>query len=88
MKNRFPLTRTPGAVLFEFCASRGGEHPQRVLQDFTGTLVTDDYSGYQKLQRRKTVSFRAGTATGSNRCIALMQASSVYARNGAKAAHC
>ena len=38
------------AVLFDFCASRGGEHPQRVLQDFSGTLVTDDFSGYHKLQ--------------------------------------
>jgi transposase len=46
------------AVLFDFCTSRGGEHPQRVLQDFTGTLVTDDYSGYHKLQR-------AGAITGA-----------------------
>jgi len=46
------------AVLFDFCTSRGSEHPQRVLQDFTGTLVTDDYSGYHKLQR-------AGAITGA-----------------------
>jgi len=46
------------AVLFDFCTSRGGEHPQRVLQDFSGTLVTDDYSGYHKLQR-------AGAITGA-----------------------
>jgi transposase len=46
------------AVLFDFCTSRGGEHPQRVLQDFTGTLVTDDYSGYHQLQR-------AGAITGA-----------------------
>jgi hypothetical protein len=38
------------AVLFDFCASRAGEHPRRVLKDFNGTLVTDDYSGYHKLQ--------------------------------------
>ena len=31
------------AVLFDFCTSRGGEHPRRVLQDFEDTLVTDDY---------------------------------------------
>ena len=40
------------AVLFDFCTSRGGEHPRRVLQDFEGTLVTDDYSGYHQLQRQ------------------------------------
>jgi len=40
------------AVLFDFCTSRSGEHPQRVLQDFKGTLVTDDFSGYHKLQRQ------------------------------------
>ena len=38
------------AVLFDFTASRAGEHPRRVLQGFDGTLVTDDYSGYFGLQ--------------------------------------
>lgn len=37
------------AVLFDFAASRGGEHPRRVLQGFGGTLVTDDYSGCHAL---------------------------------------
>ena len=37
------------AVLFDFTASRGGEHPRRVLQGFRGTLVTDDFSGYHAL---------------------------------------
>ena len=27
------------AVLFDFCASRAGEHPQRMLEGFKGTLV-------------------------------------------------
>jgi hypothetical protein len=44
------------AVLFDFCTSRGGEHPQRVLQDFSGTLVTDDYSGYHRLQREGAIT--------------------------------
>jgi hypothetical protein len=38
------------AVLFDFCASRSGEHPRRVLEEFKGTLVTDDYSGYHAIQ--------------------------------------
>jgi transposase len=38
------------AVLFDFTASRAGEHPRRVLQGFDGTLVSDDYSGYHGLQ--------------------------------------
>ena len=37
------------AVLFDFCTSRAGEHPRRVLKDFKGTLVTDDYAGYHAL---------------------------------------
>ena len=37
------------AVLFDFCASRAGEHPRRVLKGFAGTLVTDDYAGYHAL---------------------------------------
>jgi hypothetical protein len=38
------------AVLFDFTASRAGEHPRRVLQGFGGTLVSDDYSRYFGLQ--------------------------------------
>ncbi len=38
------------AVLFDFAMSRAGEHPQRVLKGFSGTLVTDDYCGYHRLQ--------------------------------------
>jgi len=38
------------AVLFDFTASRAGEHPKRVLQGFGGTLVADDYGGYFGLQ--------------------------------------
>jgi transposase len=44
------------AVLFDFCTSRGGEHPQRVLQNFSGTLVSDDYSGYHRLQRQGAIT--------------------------------
>jgi transposase len=46
----------PRAVLFDFCTSRGGEHPQRMLQDFRGTLVSDDYSGYHRLQREGRIT--------------------------------
>ena len=34
------------AVLYDFTLSRSGEHPRRVLGAFSGTLVTDDFSGY------------------------------------------
>ena len=37
------------AVLFDFTPGRGGENPRRVLQNFCGTLVTDDFSGYHAL---------------------------------------
>ena len=40
------------AVLFDFAASRCGEHPRRVLQGFGGTLVSDDYSGYHALHAK------------------------------------
>jgi len=44
------------AVLFDFCASRSGEHPQRVLEEFKGTLVTDDFSGYHALLRQEGIT--------------------------------
>lgn len=43
------------AVWFDFCTSRAGEHPRRVLQDYRGTLVTDDYSGYDRIHARADI---------------------------------
>ena len=47
------LCTTERGVMYDFAKSRAGEHARRMLQDFEGTLVTDDYSGYKAL-------FRAG----------------------------
>ncbi len=44
------------AVLFDFAPSRAGEHPRRVLQDFSGTLVTDDYPGYHALHAQGRIT--------------------------------
>lgn len=40
---------------FDFCRSRGGEHPRRVLQNWRGTLVTDDYAGYNTIHARADI---------------------------------
>lgn len=37
------------AVLFDFCTSRAGEHPRRVLSGFEGTVLCDDFAGYNAL---------------------------------------
>ena len=44
------------AVFYDFCAGRGAEHPNRVLNDFEGTLVTDAYSGYHALQSKDGIT--------------------------------
>jgi transposase len=36
-------------VIYEFATSRAGEHARQMLQDWRGTLLTDDYSGYKAL---------------------------------------
>ena len=43
------LEQSQKAVFFDFCTSRQGMHPKRVLVDYTGTLVVDDYAGYKAL---------------------------------------
>ena len=43
---------TQRAVLYDFTLSRSGEHPRRMLGAFSGTLVTDDFSGYHALHRQ------------------------------------
>jgi transposase len=40
------LCTSERAVVYDFAKSRAGEHARRILQDYAGTLVTDDYSGY------------------------------------------
>lgn len=39
------------AVYYDFCKDRSGEHPRRVLAEFSATMVTDDYSGYHASHR-------------------------------------
>jgi len=40
------LCTTDKAVIYDFAKSRSGENARRMLKDFEGTLVVDDYSGY------------------------------------------
>ena len=49
------LCTTERGVIYDFAKSRAGEHARRMLQDFEGTLVTDDYSGYKALFRQGKV---------------------------------
>jgi hypothetical protein len=41
--------RWPPIVLFDFCASRSGQHAQRFLGDWRGRLMVDDFAGYKAL---------------------------------------
>ena len=36
-------------VLFEYTRTRSGEHPKKFLEDFEGYLVSDAFSGYEKV---------------------------------------
>jgi hypothetical protein len=40
------------AVFYDFSTGRGGENARRVLQGFSATLVSDDFSGYHALQNQ------------------------------------
>ena len=35
------------AVIYDFCESRSGEHNRQFLEDWRGSLVTDDFAGYK-----------------------------------------
>lgn len=54
------LYRTSGdtdrpIVLYEYQPSRGGEHPRRFLEGYSGYLHTDGYEVYHKLSEKITV---------------------------------
>ena len=42
-------TGAPPIVLFDYCASRSGQHAQHFLGDWRGRLMVDDFSGYKAL---------------------------------------
>ena len=40
---------TPPGVAFTYASGRGGQHAERILQEFTGILQVDGYAGYNRL---------------------------------------
>lgn len=45
----------PPIVLFDFATSRSGEHVRRLLGDWRGALMVDDYGGYKALFREGVI---------------------------------
>ncbi|SCC93023.1 transposase [Thiomonas sp. X19] len=43
------------AVVFDYCASRAGAHARDFLQDWSGTLLTDGFSGYAALHAQDAI---------------------------------
>lgn len=43
------------AVVFDFCTSREGKHARRMLEQFEGVLLVDDYAGYKALFKNEHV---------------------------------
>lgn len=39
-----------GIVIYEYCSSRSGDHPKEFLKGYHGVLITDAYSGYNKVE--------------------------------------
>ena len=51
-RNR-PLKSSPPIVLYDWQPSRRADHPRDFLKDFSGTVVTDGYQVYHKLDRER-----------------------------------
>lgn len=47
-------TGDPPIVIFDYCASRAGQHAADFLGDWHGALMVDDYGGYKQLFPRVT----------------------------------
>lgn len=48
-RNR-PSSKSPPVVLYDWQPSRRADHPREFLKDFSGTVVTDGYQVYHKLE--------------------------------------
>lgn len=51
-RNR-PSSKSPPIVLFDWQPSRRADHPREFLKDFSGTVVTDGYQVYHKLEKER-----------------------------------
>ena len=51
-RNR-PLRHSPPIVLYDWQPSRRADHPREFLKDFSGTVVTDGYQVYHKLDKER-----------------------------------
>ena len=48
-----PMSKSPPIVLFDWQPSRRADHPREFLKDFSGTVVTDGYQVYHKLDKER-----------------------------------
>lgn len=46
-------SKSPPIVLFDWQPSRRADHPREFLKDFSGTVVTDGYQVYHKLEKER-----------------------------------
>ena len=51
-RNR-PLVKSPPIVLFDWQPSRRADHPREFLKNFSGTIVTDGYQVYHRLDKER-----------------------------------
>ena len=58
-------------VMFQYCKTRGYQNPESFLKDFKGTLVTDAYGAYHKLEKTYPEKFKvAGCWVHAKRKVA------------------
>lgn len=48
----------PQIVLYQYCPTRGHQNPKGFLEEFKGTLITDGYQVYHKLEKDTPDQFR------------------------------
>ena len=48
----------PKAVLYDYCATRGHQNPERFLEGYKGTVVCDGYGAYHQLEREHPESYK------------------------------
>ena len=47
----------PQIVLYDYCMGRSSKYPDEFLQDYIGTMITDGYESYHKLEREHPTRF-------------------------------
>jgi hypothetical protein len=74
----------PPAVVYAYAPERGAEHPQRILEGFSGVLQVDGYAAYKTISRGRGPDAPLRTSASRPAAMSVRQSASSSSRCSSK----